>query len=299
MRRSIVPRHPTQRSPGPPLSGRPLHAWSGRPRRFRPAARDGREVLASYGLPVTCVFCGRSGGASGEHVIPTWLGPVLVRSQAPTGVRPGGKPITHRFTPPEADGGRPREWSTDAPALVTKAVCTVCNNGWLSDLETAVAPVLTPLVVGQPYELSSDEQRLVATWIYKTVLLFQMVRRGSIRAIPPARFAELHVNRRPPADARVWLSATHGGNAVHETSTEVELSAPTAQAPGFFTALALGNLLALCAGRRVDGPERLRVGSQGHTPSLVSVWPASVRPVNWPPRVPLTDLDARALAQLL
>ena len=248
---------------------------------------------------MACIFCGEDRKASTEHVVPVWLGPVLEQAQPPTGVAPGGKRMTHRFTPAEGDDSPGLEWSSEGPSLVSKAVCSDCNSGWLSDLETAAAPVVRRLVTGEKVVLSGEEQRVVATWSYKTVLLLQMTRREAIRSMPPARFQELYVLRRPPADVRVWLGAALGNNAMHETSTEINLATPQITVPGFFTGLALGMLLILCAGRIADGPERIRVGSRGHTKVTAQVWPASVHPVEWPPTEALTDLRAKALVALL
>jgi hypothetical protein len=131
------------------------------------------------------------------------------------------------------------------------------------------------------------------------VLLFQTVRRKDMRPIPPERYKEFYELRRPATDVRLWLGATQGGPAVQETSTEVSLKTANAEVPGFLTPLALGNLVIVCAGRTSDGPERLRVGSPQHTSATIQVWPASVRPVGWPPPTPLTDLSLERLVELL
>jgi len=178
-------------------------------------------------------------------------------------------------------------------------VCRTCNNEWLSDLETAAAPIVDRLILGERIALTGEEQRLVATWSYKTVLLFQLTRASAIRSIPTVRFRELYAQRRAPSDSRVWLATAEGNNAVHETSTEIKLTTAQVAVPGFFTALALGRLLILCAGRLSSGPERLRVGSKGHTRFTVPIWPASVHPAEWPPAESLSDLRAKALVGLL
>jgi hypothetical protein len=94
---------------------------------------------------VICVFCHREGNGSVEHVIPLWLGDLLFASQTPTARAPGGKRMTHRFTP-ATDAAEPLEWHNDGPSFRSKTVCRSCNNEWLSDLEIAVAPLLERLV---------------------------------------------------------------------------------------------------------------------------------------------------------
>jgi hypothetical protein len=39
----------------------------------------------------------------------------------------------------------------------------MCNNGWMSDLETAVRPLM-PMIKGYNASLTTDQQITVATW---------------------------------------------------------------------------------------------------------------------------------------
>jgi hypothetical protein len=239
------------------------------------------------------------GSTSVEHVIPLWLGDVLLDSQAPTARAPGGKRMTHRFTP-ATDDAKPLEWHSDKPSFRSKAICRACNNHWLSDLEVATAPLLERLVGGKSAALASEEQMMLASWSYKTILLMQLTRPKEVpRPIPPERFHQFHSIRRPPSDARIWLGTPDGASAMHETSTELNLVNNRHSVPGYFTALALGRLLILCAGRQEPGPERLRVGSDSNPELARQLWPASVRPLEWPPPKPLSDLRARFLVDIL
>jgi len=240
---------------------------------------------------MTCIFCGQHGKSSSEHVIPSWTDPFLSRLP-PTGERPGGKRMTHRFTPGPESEVQMREWHNDGPDLRTNAVCEECNTGWLSDLETAVAGLIGPMIVGQPTILQTEDQKATAAWAYKTVLLMQMIRPSGLRVIPTERFRQLHDNRRPPSDVRVWLARREGGNAAHDALNEVRIAGPDLAVPGFFSLLALGRIVILVAGRLVPGPERMRIGSDVDSRITVQVWPASSRPTAWPPKEPLEDLSA-------
>jgi hypothetical protein len=248
---------------------------------------------------MTCIFCEGGGKLTKEHVIPKWLGPVLLEARPPTGRSLGGKLFTHRFNPGPNDDSPPREWSIDEVDLVTNSVCEECNNGWLHDLETKARPVLTRLVMGETADLSTDEQKTVATWSYRTALLFQLLRAERVRAIPLDRFRELFALRRPPTEARVWLGAAKGDSAMHETSTEVNMVNVQHEVSGFFSAVALANLLILCAGKLSPGPEQIQAGSRGRTSSTIRVWPASLRPARWPPPVVLEGLEAKDLVRIV
>jgi hypothetical protein len=248
---------------------------------------------------MTCIFCDGDGKLTKEHVIPRWLGPVLLRARPPLGRSPGEKLFTHRFNPGPNDDSPPREWPNDEVDLVTNSVCERCNSGWLHDLETKARPVLTHLVIGETSDLTTEDQKTVATWAYKTALLFQLLRAERARAIPPDRFRELFALRQPPTEARVWLGAARGNGAMHETSTEVNMVNVQHEVSGFFSAIALANLLILCAGRLFPGPEQIQPGSRGRTSVTVPVWPPSLRPASWPPLEALENLEAKDLVKVV
>jgi len=207
--------------------------------------------------------------------------------------------MTHRFTPGPDDPDPGYEWESDEPSLTTAAVCLDCNNGWLGKLENQVSSIAKPLLLGEAQALDAGDQRCIATWSYKTALMLQLVRRPSLRVIPEQRFSELYRLGRPPHDVRVWLGSPGNASAVHEASAEIRLAGRDLAVPGFFTAFALGRLLVLCAGRLVPDPELIRPGSTVNARITVEVWPASLRPVYWPPTQSVEDLRPSSLVQLL
>jgi hypothetical protein len=203
--------------------------------------------------------------------------------------------MTHRFTPSDGNETKAKEWESDGPSLATGSVCLECNNGWLSELETVASPIIGPLLLGEPTSLTTEEQRVVSFWSYKTVLLLQMIRAKEDRPIPARRFREAFELGRPPADVRIWLGLPHGNNAMHEGSTEINLANDRHAVPGFFTAVAIGRLLILCAGRLRSGPEQLRIGHKTDPRIAIDIWPASLRARYWPPPEPVADLRLKAL----
>jgi hypothetical protein len=78
-------------------------------------------------------------------------------------------------------------------------VCKSCNTGWMSDLETAMEPVLSPWLKGVTSALGLDEQRRVATWTVKTAMMLQFTRQG-VKPVPPAHFAQLFARKTSPPD---------------------------------------------------------------------------------------------------
>lgn len=245
-----------------------------------------------------CVFCDRE-AKSGEHVIPRWLGEPLKDSHA---VAPGMRRIglTHRYTPPAGRDAEAREWSTPGPDLVTNEVCGQCNNGWLAELEERVKPTLGKIVRGEPTTLLSDDQPAMAAWCYKTVLLMQLVRPGKFRFIPHERYSQLHRDRRPPNDARLWLGATAvDGQVVHEATMEARLSTITSKHPGYFSVLTAGHLVILCSGRCHQAAEPLSFDARAEGQAVMRLWPASIRSAHWPPAKVIQDLNLEALGALI
>lgn len=114
-----------------------------------------------------CWFCdtpltgGRHGNTAREHVIPLWLqeglGLYLLEIT----------PTWHSAPLGELLNQRKQTWGT----LKAGRVCSTCNNGWMSDLETSARPILLALVRGERTvaSLSSAESTVVARWAAKTI----------------------------------------------------------------------------------------------------------------------------------
>jgi hypothetical protein len=248
----------------------------------------------------TCAFCGETGNPSSEHVIPRWLSGPLTRAQLHPQVDVAAEMVTHRFERPVDSGTESREWRSRGLGLLTNRVCKTCNSGWLSNLESDAGPIVAPLVTGQAASLDGHHQTLLATWSYKTLLLCQMLRPPSIRSIPASRLRQFFTDRRPPDDAHLWIGVTQGGTAVHESSTHVDFKTVGDNAtPGYFSFLAIGNMLILCAGRQVEHDRPFHIDSRADPSSLIRLWPASIRPVAWPRTTPIENLEVTYLAGLV
>src|SRR5689334_2998942 len=105
-----------------------------------------------------CIFCGGR-PLSKEHVWPQWIRKV----QGDRGMAHYRREIAGDMT----------AWRDVDYNLQVKAVCKPCNHGWMSDLETAVQPILSSLIVGNGRNLYRDGQRILATWATKTAMMFQ------------------------------------------------------------------------------------------------------------------------------
>jgi hypothetical protein len=118
---------------------------------------------ATLQLPTHCIFCEAvfepGNPRTGEHIWPEWMHEQLPDTigweySAVVGHTPD---VPSRWTPMS---GMPKR------RIKPKVVCQRCNNGWMSRLETAVRPILEPLVKGHARTLSPQDQTKLATWLF-------------------------------------------------------------------------------------------------------------------------------------
>ena len=71
---------------------------------------------------------------------------------------------------PEA---RYRERSQVFGNFKPKGVCSTCNNGWMSELETEAKPTLGPIVQDLSIQLDLEDQTKIARWAFKTTIVLE------------------------------------------------------------------------------------------------------------------------------
>lgn len=124
--------------------------------------------------PFSCVFCGGS-KRSDEHVIPQWYSNLRNPEQRPF------------FAPPitwnPIDGHRERRHAQQRSKVITvktRNVCETCNKGWLKqELEDPMRDLFLRLVSPETTGITETDRVLAASWAYKTMTLFDVVREGA------------------------------------------------------------------------------------------------------------------------
>lgn len=234
-----------------------------------------------------CVFCGEATKPlTDEHVWPRWLGNIL-----------GNDLQFFGHETRERDVARPQRRLWRAPTLDTKVrrVCAECNSTWMSDIETAARPILTPLIVGQEAELSQGDQEIAATWGFKTTLMLQFTHPARV-AIPEGQYKEFFERRIPPSAVRISLGQysgllTDGTYWASALGVEAPGSTHSPESPNaFLVTFNVGRLVYSGYGR----PDASALTFEGRS-HFVEVWPASCGSVAWPPPNSLTSAEMRAL----
>ena len=192
-------------------------------------------------------------------------------------------------------GGEPRhEWLRPPFRETARIVCTECNSGWMSELESAAKPLLEAPILRKRATYGTPQRVTLARWAFKTALVFQASQTEKPMA-PPAHFASMRQASTPPAEVAVWIGSHY--RARHDASASVFVQRPLALqsldgridaaqfegAPfGFLNFLGVGGVSFVIVGHgyanqvefELDGPA---------ADGLIPIWP-HIRPVvSWPP----------------
>jgi hypothetical protein len=181
-----------------------------------------------------------------------------------------------------------------------------CNSGWMSVLETRVKPILTPLMLGQPLVMNSDNQRILSRWFALKVLVAEFSEPDTV-CTPQSERETFMLTDVPPANWQIWIAHKRGTDwRVKYTRTAMTLG--VAQDGGALippdgnyaknanaVTMGIGELLlhaiALPPGITVQFDNKL-------ARPLRRIWPLS-GDILWPPGQILTDRDCDHVASAL
>ena len=110
-----------------------------------------------------CVFCGKS-PVTKEHTWSRWLRRHIRRRMTKWETFKATEHRTEIESGVKVRPGDPHDWQISC-------VCSKCNNGWMSQIEKRVRPVLGPLAEGVPFRVTEQDQSILAIWcILKTMV---------------------------------------------------------------------------------------------------------------------------------
>lgn len=108
-------------------------------------------------MPEPCIFCDNNSG-SREHPWPKWIHERI------------------DFGPLKMERYQSKQVIIPNPEITVKSVCGICNNGWMSDLESTNIPVICSMLNDLSVTLDRDQQREVAAWCVKTATMLDSTR---------------------------------------------------------------------------------------------------------------------------
>lgn len=232
-------------------------------------------------------MCGTVSKLSSEHVLPNWLLDVI---------GPLDGAIGHRYEGPPGSGIL-REWRAYRPDVKVKNVCKPCNTGWMSRLETAVLPIMTPLIKGRSRVLPLIETTLLTRWFLKTIFMLELAGERTQRITPPTLERWVRDNVLPDVGITLWVGAAQqpSGITTAGRSAQTQLGSEPPRDAWMF-AIVLGHLilaaLGTCSSAR---PPQL---SPPLVNALSQVWPAP--PVlQYPPPIQLSQQHVPLILHML
>lgn len=156
-----------------------------------------------------CIFCRKTTTRSKEHVWPQWLEELL-------GVQGKISAWVHRSVTGNAVSRRIQ----NTASIVLGQVCGECNNGWMSELENQVRPLvqsMLPGVIGRT--LSAADAGTLARWAFKTAIVLNAASNYR-HIVPEAHYAHLYSTRQVPARVVVDASSFHGNLGVTSVQSQ-------------------------------------------------------------------------------
>ena len=168
-----------------------------------------------------CCFCGRPGEITKEHAWPQWLarsfGPLPGQGQT---TYHSGYARTSRLESIEMPNIR-RQKNAAVTTSKLREVCKPCNSGWMSRLESDVAPLLQqagrPAFFAKTAHLLPQDAALLASWAIKTAWVRERLEYRDFVASPAMR-QDLSARSMPPPYTVVH-AVGYAGEAVFSSAT--------------------------------------------------------------------------------
>lgn len=174
-------------------------------------AAKGRETT-----PRQCPFCGQRNANSKEHVWAQWLRAypafeALLEAEGEAGRRFLRNERALRLDPEGRyqDDVVASQHVGELLPFVTVPVCSTCNNGWMSNLETQAQSILHPLISGQPAVVSPDQQAQLAGWAAKCFYAYTSTWTSTNNPFMPQEYLDLAATQRPPGRAFIWMGRSY------------------------------------------------------------------------------------------
>lgn len=137
-----------------------------------------------------CIFCGSSDKLTKEHIFPAWL-------QRYLGV--GKRELNIVFYSENPEIVRNFVYGSH----LNGHVCYRCNNGWMSQLESNIGPLLKDMIEDRISRVLTDvEIHLLGLWIFKTALTLHNA--NPYPHVIPERHYRLAYKRKAPTHC--WIS---------------------------------------------------------------------------------------------
>jgi hypothetical protein len=259
----------------------------GKGKRLRAARRAGKK----------CIFCGDPVG-SGEHLLPDWLKhsktidhTQVNHTQSQTfmevvRVRDDSAVIIPNFDEKRRGGA--------ATNRKEPVVCGPCNNGWMSNLENKTKPILLPMIDDESRALNEEDQRTIARWADKVVMVVETTGPKSAVTTHQDRLRVMDESQpRPALRTQLWIGRTeHSPRLAHPLHTYLKVGGSNGEIEKLrVDVLILGYVCLVVTGSESRVYEPAPIFADQMSDRLVRIWPITSQSVQWPPPATMTTED--------
>ena len=213
--------------------------------------------------------------------------------------------VLHR---PEATYIEPqlRRHAGDPASKKIKAVCKDCNSSWMSRIEEAAKPILTPMFLGEASVLTPADQSAITECVALKTIVGEFDDTPDTRAIDAETRQAFFERRELLGVWKIWLGNYRGAGAWntryrHAPGMVYLKSSPVIDVPvtnSQVSAFAGGKLFILAFNSRVFQTEAFGFGGAAGE-MLRSVFPATGETIVWPPIRPISDDAADIISNAL
>ncbi len=217
-----------------------------------------------------CLFCNEDANSK-EHVWPQWI----------LRLPPARRPVRQRL-----GTGKEVTYSGD---FKLKGVCSTCNNGWMSELETEAKPILGPIVQDLSIQLDLEDQTKIARWAFKTAIVLEGTKERSMKryfesGLGPGLRTSGHILGR----TMIWIGrSSESGLYARASDIQYNLDGQNLSAEATVTTMVVGHVVFQVVSAVFPAEKDAEaVGIPLHIDDwgrvLATIWPAS-RVFTWPP----------------
>jgi hypothetical protein len=185
-------------------------------------------------------------------------------------------------------------------------LCDPCNKR-MGKLEEAVSPILKPALGGQPISITNNDQRSLARWGTLKALAYDAHTSAQPKVAIEDDYSAFYAMTRPAPELHLWLGRYDGH--LHELAFFVRDSTycptdlprlPAGTPHAQFLTIRFGRLImqSVFIGVRGRAAPSLYRHPDGIDAFAVQAWPASVNPINWPPKQSMDDAALAVFANI-
>jgi hypothetical protein len=246
-----------------------------------------RAISLYNPMPIPCIFCDNNSGSK-EHLWPKWIHE-----------RKDFGPINFQL------GGSGNKVIPD-PEITVKTVCGVCNNGWMSELESENIPTIGSMLQDIAIPLDQVQQKSVVAWSVKTAMVSDSMkgRAAANQFYSRDERVKMRVSHEISARTLIWI-ARIGGTHLGNFGTDFALFDPQKERIG------MGSVTTIVAGHFVTQAVTVHVEKENTeipelpckmgnwNDSLVQIWPIQKPTVQWPPKISFTNGGPQGIAYLM